>query len=85
VPKPEKARPLPGAPRQPAPARPPAEELPRVREAQSRLNANGYSCGAPDGQLGEGTRECLRRFQRDAGVPVTGTPDAATLEALDSL
>ena len=35
-----------------------------------------------DGMMGPATRQGLSNFQRERGLPVTGTPDAATLTAL---
>jgi hypothetical protein len=47
-------------------------------EAQVALARLGLSCGSLDGVGGYQTRTALRVFQRQAGVPVTGTLDAAT-------
>ena len=38
----------------------------------------------PDGVYGERTLEAVMRFQREAGLPVTGTVDQATWDAIRS-
>jgi lytic murein transglycosylase len=45
--------------------------------AQSGLARLGYNPGAPDGMIGLGTRQALRAWQRDHGLPADGhlTPD----------
>jgi len=60
-----------------------AQNPPRdVADIQSRLLALGYEVGVADGLMGPKTREALRAFQGDRGLPATGRPDEATLEAL---
>ena len=39
----------------------------------------------PDGVYGERTLEAVMRFQREAGLPVTGVVDQATWDALSHL
>ena len=51
----------------------PSREL--VTEVQTALAARGYYSAAIDGLIGPATREAVRRFQADAGLPVTGTVD----------
>lgn len=46
------------------------------------LNAGGFNAGTPDGVWGTGSRDALRAFQEQNGLPATGAPDRATLEAL---
>ena len=65
---------------EPRPIPPPGRE--RIRWVQSTLEGIGYACGGVDGSLGDGTRACLRIYQTDMGLTVTGEPDEATLEAL---
>ncbi len=68
------------------PAPPPTVFEPRPvqnwLEAQVALARLGLSCGSLDGVGGHQTRTALRVFQRQAGVPVTGTLDAATQACL---
>lgn len=48
--------------------------------AQGVLIALGYGCGPDkaDGDFGQNTQNAVQRFQRGAGIPVTGKADAAT-------
>lgn len=52
------------------------------RAIQTMLNAGGFNAGTPDGVWGTGSRDALRAFQEQNGLPTTGAPDRATLEAL---
>ena len=52
------------------------------RAIQTILNAGGFNAGTPDGVWGTGSRDALRAFQEQNGLPATGAPDRATLEAL---
>ncbi|WP_161946326.1 peptidoglycan-binding domain-containing protein [Desulfonatronum thiosulfatophilum] len=48
-----------------------------------RLLYLGYhEVGIADGIMGAKTREALRNFQQDRGIPVTGKIDPATREEL---
>ena len=51
-------------------------------EVQSALAELGYYRGAIDGVIGNGTRNAIRRFQRDNGLPITGRLDARLLGTL---
>ncbi len=53
-----------------------------VREAQLRLNRMGYGAGPPDGQFGPRTRNALRRYQWDNGLPADGQLNPPTLRSL---
>jgi len=53
-----------------------------VRRVQAALYAQGYYTGALDGAVGPNTRAALSKFQRDHGLPVTGTITTETLNAL---
>lgn len=53
-----------------------------IRQAQERLHAAGFDPGPTDGMLGLRTREALRGYPRVSNLPVTGSPDKATLAAL---
>ncbi|MGD9536081.1 MAG: peptidoglycan-binding protein [Alphaproteobacteria bacterium] len=62
----------------------PSREL--VREVQTGLATRGYYASEIDGLIGPATREAVRRFQADAGLPVTGTVDrrlAGELKSID--
>lgn len=63
-----------------ADAVPPDRET--IRDAQSRLNAAGFSAGPIDGVLGPLTRSGLREFQESMGLETTGRLDDRTLAAL---
>ncbi len=52
------------------------------RAIQTMLNAGGFDAGTPDGIWGTGSRNAMRAFQEQNGLPATGAPDRATLEAL---
>ena len=56
-----------------------------IRGVQARLNALNYLCGDEDGEIGELTRDALRRFQKEQKLPITGNPDDATLAKLESI
>ncbi len=53
-----------------------------ISRMQTALNSLGYDCGTPDGVAGPQTRSALRRFQKDKGLPATGTIDRDTSEKL---
>jgi hypothetical protein len=53
-----------------------------VRSAQLYLSYAGFHAGPVDGAPGSLTQTALRQFQQQRGMPVTGTPDDATLRAL---
>ncbi|MBR5383754.1 MAG: peptidoglycan-binding protein, partial [Clostridia bacterium] len=56
----------------------------RVRDMQWRLYQLGYQTGNIDGNYGTRTQSAIRAFQTQAGLTVTGTADAVTLEKLYS-
>jgi hypothetical protein len=64
------------------PERPPPEPE-EIAEAQRRLASLGDYLGPVDGRLTAETRVALARFQRRAGLEVTGALDPATWEALE--
>jgi peptidoglycan hydrolase-like protein with peptidoglycan-binding domain len=49
---------------------------------QEALQAKGYRPGAADGRLGPRTREAIRRYQQDYGLPVTGEVSLALVNHL---
>jgi Putative peptidoglycan binding domain len=53
-----------------------------VSQVQAALARKGYYHGAIDGRLGPGTRNALRRYQRNHGLDVTGRVDRPMIEAL---
>lgn len=53
-----------------------------VSQVQAALARKGYYRGAIDGSLGPGTRNALRRYQRNQGLLVTGRVDRPVIEAL---
>jgi membrane-bound lytic murein transglycosylase B len=60
----------------------PALSRSELFELQSALNRRGYPSGMPDGVMGPATRDGLRRYQRDAGLPADGYPTLDLLERL---
>ena len=56
-----------------------SEEL---QVAQATLSAQGYAVGAADGIDGPRTRDAVRLFQRQAGLPETGGVDGRTFVAI---
>jgi phage tail tape-measure protein len=53
-----------------------------VRAAQQLLNDKGYAAGSVDGRWGPTTEAALKKFQKDSGIPESGTLDAQTTAAL---
>ncbi len=53
-----------------------------VLATQRELAALGHFSGRIDGIYGKATREAIARYQRQAGLSVTGRPDQATLDHL---
>ena len=66
----------------PEPAAAPAAAAMGGKELQELLTARGYKPGPVDGKPGPKTREALKQFQKDAGLPVTGVLDAETTQRL---
>jgi lytic murein transglycosylase len=54
----------------------------QVQALQQALGDRGFDAGPPDGVIGPATRAALRRYQRSAGLPADGYPDAALLQRL---
>jgi peptidoglycan hydrolase-like protein with peptidoglycan-binding domain len=53
-----------------------------IQGAQERLKALGYDPGAADGVMGTKAIAALKRFQSDKDLPISGTLDRRTLDAL---
>jgi len=71
--------PQPGAAIDPAAA----DDSPRpTMQLQVVLDRLGFTPGVVDGQTGLSTRNALMGFQEARGLPVTGEPDPATVQAL---
>ncbi|MBO1018993.1 lytic murein transglycosylase [Methylobacterium sp. SD274] len=52
------------------------------RDLQTRLAAQGYDVGEPDGKVGAKTRDAIKAIERKLGMPQTGRPGGKVLEAL---
>lgn len=59
-----------------------AEPQIEVQLVQRGLSELGYSPGAVDGVLGEATRNAIREFEADRGLPVTGGVSASVIKEL---
>ena len=53
-----------------------------IIKVQVLLDRAGFSPGVIDGKNGQSLKQALRGFQQARGLPVTGTTDAGTLNAL---
>jgi hypothetical protein len=51
-------------------------------EVQSELRRRGYYRGPVDGDVGPGTRNAIRAYQYDRGLPATGRIDRSLLRSL---
>ena len=51
-------------------------------KVQRALARRGYYNGPIDGSLGSGSRSAIARYQRDRGLPVTGTVTSSLLRSL---
>lgn len=61
------------------------DPLDLISGVQQRLNNLGYNCGGEMGELGEKTKEALKKFQAENELNETGEPDAATKAKLQEL
>lgn len=57
---------------------------PELFQAQMKLNKLKFSCGTPDGIMGNNTRNAIIAFQKSKSLDPTGTLDDKTLEALEA-
>jgi hypothetical protein len=62
----------------------PALSRTQLLELQTALNERGFDSGTPDGVMGPATRDALRRFQRNVGVPPDGYPTVELLQRLQA-
>lgn len=53
----------------------------QIRDVQQKLAQQGYNVQA-DGKMGRNTRQALRQFQQDQGLPASGRIDQQTMAAL---
>ena len=51
-----------------------------IKQVQQALNNSGYDCGVPDGVIGAGTKDAIKRFRADNGLA-----DGDQIDALLSL
>jgi len=56
--------------------------LTSTRAVQAALAWQGYYSGRIDGVMGPETREAIRAFQQNRGLPVTGRIDSGLIDAL---
>jgi hypothetical protein len=56
-----------------------------VRQIQLKLAELGYTPGSTDGQPGVETHEAIVSFERDRGLPETGTPTLSILAELERM
>lgn len=63
-------------------AMPPQMEAAYLRGIQKELRAHGYDAGPVDGRMGPRTAAAIRRYQRDAGLPVDGVASKQLLDHL---
>ena len=61
---------------------PPQMEAAYLRGIQKELRAHGYDAGPVDGRMGPRTAAAIRRYQRDAGLPVDGVASKQLLDHL---
>ena len=57
-------------------------EMERIRRFQTLLSERGYDAGTADGVIGTKTRQAIKAFERDQGLPETGTMSTALLSRL---
>ena len=63
-------------------AKPDPEPDPLVLQVQTRLQVLGYHRGELDGLMGGTTRESIRAYRYDAGLPISGAVDGPLLASL---
>jgi len=55
-----------------------------IRQAQTKLHADGYYNGPIDGIVGPKTHSAVTAFQNKQGMPANGELDAATVASLNN-
>lgn len=61
------------------------DPIDEVSGVKARLNNLGYDCGEENDKMNEETIEAIKAFQENAGLPVTGQIDQATLGEIESV
>ena len=56
-----------------------------VMHIQRQLSALGYNTGPIDGMIGPMTRNAIKGFQKDHGLPVNGEATHQTIQVLNSM
>ena len=54
-----------------------------IQDVQTKLNALGYDCGAPDGVAGSGTQNAIASYRKDKGLTDGSSIDAELLSSLN--
>ena len=54
------------------------------KEVQALLTRRGYDVGTPDGAVGAKTHDAIKNYEAKLGLPQTGRPGGAVLDALRS-
>ncbi len=62
-----------------SPRKDPADLKMLIMRVQAALFSRGYDPGAIDGVMGAETQAALRQFQKDHGLPITGTMTTQSL------
>ena len=62
----------------------PRARAPRIKKIQRLLIQNGYDPGPADGGMGNKTKNAIRTFQHDHGLPVTGGPNDEVCNTLEA-
>ncbi len=73
-----------GPPIQHMPENEQAMSVEQVRELQELLNGLGFDSGEPDGRVGSRTRNAIRAYQQQQGLPMDSYASFALLESLRS-
>ncbi len=66
----------------PVEAMAPQQRRAYIRGIQEALAARGFGPGPANGEIGPQTKTAIRDYQRDAGLPETGTIDRRLLDTM---